>query len=407
MPELKGTCFLCKKNVYQMDKRYQSDKGNYCHMNCWQSFNAWKIQKECGGVNLTNRSDSKTISGSPHRENQHGLLDCTPYLAKHCPSALRWVQCNGNQLDHVTMDIRNIIRTATRSEMIVSKSEVVDAQVLHQGSRFTIFRAWHTTKQSTVAVKRVAKDEMWSRTVLLELKAIIGLIHPRVVRFEGLLFHYPESATESGQVDLLFEFCENGNLFTKLHQTRSLLPKDRARVACQVAEGMIYLHDKNILHRNLNCTSIVFANNMAAKICDFHCARVLGSDGCIRPTAIIGCPSYMSPEQLAGSVLTLKSDVWAIGVIVWELISMKIPWQEIITTHVEGFEAMSFHLAQGRRLPKIDVLNYSGFPHSFLASIQLLLDQCFQRDPAARPTMRDFLTKIQDVSRHSFPDVDF
>jgi len=79
-----------------------------------------------------------------------------------------------------------------------------------------------------------------------------------------------------------------------------------------------YIHSKNMVHRDLSSLNILFSADMRPCLGDFGCARKCVG-GYYDPKKILGSPAYMSPEQLVGSKLSTKSDVWGLGVLVWEV----------------------------------------------------------------------------------------
>ena len=97
------------------------------------------------------------------------------------------------------------------------------------------------------------------------------------------------------------------------------------KYALEVARGMSYIHAKGIIHRDLNSRNILLTHEGHAKVADFGCARKLKGSA-LTTTTISGSPAYMAPEQLDGADLTDKVDVWAYGVLLWELVSEQVPW---------------------------------------------------------------------------------
>ena len=163
--------------------------------------------------------------------------------------------------------------------------------------------------------------------MLFELKALAIHKHPNIVGFEGVI---AEASNEKADIGYVFEFCELGNVFQNLFvHARLKCTEDRLRICSQVALGLAHIHEQKWIHRDLTSGNVLLTScsgNMVPKICDFGAARPLGPDGSFLPLFIEGSPSTMSPEQLAGDALTVKSDVWCLGVFLWEVIGMQHPW---------------------------------------------------------------------------------
>ena len=215
-------------------------------------------------------------------------------------------------------------------------------------------------------------------------------------------FFPDETQREAAELGFLFEFCENGNVYDNLFKKRTLSKLNlRLHIGCQIAEGMNYLHEESIIHRDLNSMNVVLTKDFAAKICDFGCARRIGAQGHINPTTISGSPSYMSPEQLTGaSQLTLKSDVWAMGVVLWELLTMQSPWVSALSDVNDHTALTQLIVKQRRRLPPVPE---TAVPDTVHHHVLKLLDKSFNEDPALRPSMKDFWFILQGIYNKLYP----
>ncbi len=158
---------------------------------------------------------------------------------------------------------------------------------------------------------------------------------------------------------------------------------------------MAYIHSRNFIHRDLNSQNVVLTKDMEAKICDFGSARRMGENGFFNPSMIEGSPSTMSPEQLTGGRLSLKSDVWQMGVLLWEVFAMRHPWVGVcdINDHVALTELV---VRRGVRLPPLEKKTLPAAVHPRMVS---LIQRTFQSDAAARPDMLEVceaLTAMHD-----------
>ena len=215
-------------------------------------------------------------------------------------------------------------------------------------------------------------------------------------------FFPDETQRDPAELGFLFEFCENGNVYDNLFKKRTLSKLNaRLYIGCQIAEGMTYLHQESIIHRDLNSMNVVLSKDMGAKICDFGCARRIGAQGHINPTTISGSPSYMSPEQLTGAAqLTLKSDVWAMAVVLWELLTIQSPWVSALADVNDHTALIQLIVKQRRRLPAVPD---TAVPDTVHHHVVKLLDKSFAEDPAARPSMKEFLFILQGIYNKLYP----
>jgi serine/threonine protein kinase len=210
---------------------------------------------------------------------------------------------------------------------------------IDSGSFGSIYQA--TYRGKPVVFKRIEQEngsdhirELIS-PILVELQAVSVLKHPNIVGFEGMILDFPLNDRHGNQTvtsGFVFEHCQLGNVFNHIFglERRLAYWGDRLRVSCEVAAGMAYIHDNYFIHRDLNSQNVVLTSDMRAKICDFGTARHLGPSGSFQPTHIEGSPCAMSPEQFTGNILTLRSDVWQMGIFLWEVFAMRRPWGEVL-----------------------------------------------------------------------------
>jgi serine/threonine protein kinase len=220
----------------------------------------------------------------------------------------------------------------------ISQSEVVLNNAIDSGSFGSIFQG--TYRGRPVVFKRIEEEngsdhirELIS-PILVELQAVSTLKHPNIVGFEGMILDFPldDRGSQTVVSGFVFEHCQLGNVFNHIFglERRLAYWGDRLRVSCEVAAGMAHIHDNFFIHRDLNSQNVVLTSDMRAKICDFGTARHLGPTGRFQPTHIEGSPCAMSPEQFTGAILTLRSDVWQMGVFLWEIFAMRRPWSEVL-----------------------------------------------------------------------------
>ena len=234
--------------------------------------------------------------------------------------------------------------------------------------------------------------------ILAELTASIEIKHPHVVQIEGMVLSFPPAGAQSQPVEsgFVFEYCERGNVFDNIFGAQRTLSRweDRLRVACEVADGMCHIHRLRFLHRDLNSRNVVLTADMRAKICDFGAARRLaaGQDA-FDPDYIEGTPSTMSPEQLSGALLTLRSDVWQMGVFLWEVLGLRLPWSDIPDPN-DLATMQALVLKQHARLPP---LLPGGLPPALFAAAEPLLHRTFAAAPADRPSMDDVAAALAAV----------
>jgi serine/threonine-protein kinase len=111
-------------------------------------------------------------------------------------------------------------------------------------------------------------------------------------------------------------YCQNGNL----------LPVKRVlNIVAEVAQALGYAHERQVVHRDIKPANIILQNNSQIKVADFGIARVISSSK-TQTGVVFGTPSYMSPEQIAGKKVDGRSDLFSLGIVLYELLTGKKPF---------------------------------------------------------------------------------
>ncbi|MBI4168407.1 MAG: protein kinase [Acidobacteria bacterium] len=196
-------------------------------------------------------------------------------------------------------------------------------ELIGSGSYASVFRAHDLALDRTVALKIVKPSALLAPGVVLaEARAAAALSHPNVCTVFGL----DES---EGVLIIAMEYLA-GKPLSKILERRALRPEQAARLGRHVASGMAAAHDKGIVHGDLKPSNIIVTEEGVAKILDFGLARRFRGRRDPDETAIMGLaetgyfagtPSYMSPEQALGEPATTASDVFAFGVVLYEMLT--------------------------------------------------------------------------------------
>lgn len=236
----------------------------------------------------------------------------------------------------------------------------------------TVYMATRLSTAELLAVKEVRSDKLTLSTwasLYSEVDTMSELRHRYVLEFVGAHIKEPYR--------IITRYCPGKSLFDRLHRSQSstkLTPKQLTMIAYQVAEGMRFLHEKGIVHRDLKTMNILLDKNDAAKIADF------GLAGMIRDILLdknehfiggVGTPHYTAPEVLDRKRYGPKVDVYSYGIILWEMAMNQIPFRN--QTHQEIYD---FVVKQMYRLP----LN-----NSVPVPLQKLIKKCWSQNPKERP----------------------
>jgi eukaryotic-like serine/threonine-protein kinase len=265
---------------------------------------------------------------------------------------------------------------------------------LGSGGMGEVYRAHDSKLGRDVAIKTLprefARDPERLARFRREARTLASLNHPNIAAIYGL--------EESGEVDcLVLELVEGDTLCGTLPIPRAL---DYAQ---QVAEGLETAHDKGIIHRDLKPTNVKVTPQGRVKVLDFGLAKAIwGTEGNSEPlkTAtvtgvgtmaghIVGTPGYMSPEQARGGEVDQRTDIWAFGCLLFELLAGKRAFAgdtvpQTIAAVLEGEP------------------DWAALPAKTPAKIRELLRRCLQKDASRRlPNISDARRAIADVQRGS------
>ncbi|HEY1647650.1 MAG TPA: serine/threonine-protein kinase [Terracidiphilus sp.] len=199
----------------------------------------------------------------------------------------------------------------------------IDAPVARSGMA-SIFRATDTRDNRVVALK-IPHPDMEADPILFDRfhrEAGIGekLNHPKIMRVFG--------GEKRSRIYMVMEWCD-GRLLRKILDEQSPLPQERAiRIALGVLDALEYIHANGVVHRDLKPENIMVDENDNIKLIDFGIA----SDASARRltyanfTATLGTPNYISPEQVKGKRGDGRTDIYSIGVILYEMLTGKLPF---------------------------------------------------------------------------------
>ncbi|KAM1195035.1 hypothetical protein ACFX2I_021674 [Malus domestica] len=259
--------------------------------------------------------------------------------------------------------------------------DLIIGEQVGQGSCGTVYHGlWYG---SDVAVKVFSWQE-YSEDVIFSFRQEVSLMkrlrHPNVLLFMG-------AVTSPQRLCIVTEFLPRGSLLHLLQgNTSKLYWRRRVHMAIDIARGMNYLHHFNppIIHRDLKSSNLLVDKNWTVKVGDFGLSR-LKHDTFLTTKTGKGTPQWMAPEVLRNEPSDEKSDIYSYGVILWELATEKIPWDNLNSMQVIG--AVGF-MDQRLEIPKDVDPQWT-----------CLIESCWQSDAASRPTFQELLEKLRDLQR--------
>src|SRR4051794_12728712 len=197
---------------------------------------------------------------------------------------------------------------------------------LGRGAMGVGYKATDTALERTVAVKTVnmalERDgaEKYEARFYQEARAAGSLNHPNIVTVYDV-------GKEGNVAYMAMEFIEGQELRSLLAEGRALPVSQAVSIAAQVAEGLAYAHQHGVVHRDIKPANIMVLSDGPVKITDFGIARMRASnDELTQSGMMLGSPKYMSPEQVIGKRADHRSDIFSLGVIVYETLTGSAPF---------------------------------------------------------------------------------
>lgn len=192
-----------------------------------------------------------------------------------------------------------------------------------RGGMATVYRARQTSINRVVAVKILPRhllhDPGFFERFEREVDVIAHLEHPHILP----IYDYGEA---DGIPYIAMRYLAGGSMAQLIRRTMGAMPLEQLeKPFVQVAQALDHAHQQGIIHRDLKPGNIMMDESGNAYLSDFGIARVLGSN--LTGSGIIGTPAYMSPEQANGLALDARSDIYAMGVVLFELITGREPYQ--------------------------------------------------------------------------------
>ena len=243
------------------------------------------------------------------------------------------------------------MKTASKADIILpprpnpqfsSIKEFSLGEELGEGAIASVFLATHTPSGKKYAVKDVeisTLSEQDFENVEKEIEIHCTLDHPYIIKMHDFF-------KENGHVYIVLNLAQNGNLFKFLTKNNPLKPEDIGRFWTQTAKAIQYLHSKQILMRDLKPENLLLDENMNIKVCDFGWATRM--DDFEYKKLQGGTFAYMSPETLEGKEQGPKSDVWSLGILLFELYHNREPF-----TPGDNCEEQLYFLKIGRVVYKM------------------------------------------------------
>ncbi|KAL3312990.1 Serine/threonine-protein kinase Nek3 [Cichlidogyrus casuarinus] len=196
--------------------------------------------------------------------------------------------------------------------------------------------------------------------VIKEISVLAKMNHSNIVCYMG-------SFEELGKIHIVMEFCQGGDLYNKINNQKPTLFTEGQILdwLVQISLALKHIHDRMILHRDIKSQNIFLTHDNRVKLGDFGIAKVLNNTRDLARTCI-GTPYYLSPEICENRPYNNKSDIWALGCVIYELTTLKHAFE------AQNMKSLVFKIVRG---------NYPPISTRYSSELRSLVAQIFRRNP--------------------------
>jgi serine/threonine-protein kinase len=192
------------------------------------------------------------------------------------------------------------------------------------GGMSTVYRARDMTLERDVAVKimhrEIAADSDHLERFRREARAVAQLSHPYIV-------NVIDAGEDQGRPYIVFEYVQGETLKDRIRRLGRLPVAEAVAYADEIARALGYAHQRHIVHRDVKPQNVLIDAEGSAKVTDFGIARSLDQDGLTADGRVLGTTDYVSPEQALGHKVTGQSDLYSLGIVLFEMLAGEVPFR--------------------------------------------------------------------------------
>jgi eukaryotic-like serine/threonine-protein kinase len=255
---------------------------------------------------------------------------------------------------------------------------------LGEGGMGVVYKAEDTKLDRTVALKflpsELTRDPEAKERFVQEAKAASALDHPNICNVHEI------GETEDEQIFIAMA-CYEGETLRKKIERGAMALHEAIRVAIQVAEGLAKAQARGIVHRDIKPANVIVTDDGVAKILDFGLAKLAGQARLTRTSSTLGTVAYMSPEQARGDEVDSRTDIWSLGVVVYEMVTGQLPFRG------EYEPALMYSILNDK--PRLMSSLRSGVPHE----LERIVEKTLAKRPEERyESVTDLLVDLRALS---------
>lgn len=269
---------------------------------------------------------------------------------------------------------------------------------LGQGSFGSIYLVQDKRNRKPFVMKEVdlsTMNEQGRQEALKEVKFLAQLNHPNIISYQEFF----EKDIQAGRgkrkrvLYIIMEYADGGDLSARIKKQRGPFPESQVvDWLTQICLCLKHMHDRKILHRDIKSENVFLMKDSVVKLGDFGISKNLASTFALAHTRI-GTPYYLSPEICLNKPYDSKNDMWALGVVMYEAMTLKHPFD------ADSMEKLLDKIVRGRPAP---------LPRSYSPQLRDVVEWLLKKDPRKRPSVHELLRQPfikEQVGRFLSPDI--
>lgn len=252
-------------------------------------------------------------------------------------------------------------------------------KVLGEGSFGKAFLVESQQDHQLYVIKQVDLTKMGEsekKEMIREAKILEAMRHPNIICFREVY------RTKKGRLCIVMDYAEGGDIshkITEKHKKGQYFSENQILDwFTQICLALKHVHDRKILHRDLKNQNIFLTKDNTVKLGDFGIARVLNNTR-DKAKTMVGTPYYLSPEIIENRPYNFASDIWSLGVVLYELCALKPPF------NAENLKILALKIIKGI---------YPAIPTQYSKDLRKLIESLLRKDASQRPTVNDILSTI-------------
>ena len=223
----------------------------------------------------------------------------------------------------------------TKGQKINDRYEII--RLIGEGGMANVYLAYDTILERNVAIKvlrgDLADDEKFVRRFQREALSASSLSHPNIVEMYDV-------GEDNGNFYIVMEYINGKTLKQLIKKRGHLKVSESIDIMCQLTDGLAHAHDSYIIHRDIKPQNIMVLEDGLVKITDFGVAMALNASDLTQTNSVMGSVHYLPPEQAAGKGSTIKSDIYSLGIVFYEMLAGTMPFRgetavEIALKHIK------------------------------------------------------------------------